>query len=217
MATDKKQHWQNVVFEPSGVTPGTYDRPSFTVNEFGFLTNVSSSATPSQTVIPTIGDLPGIPAPVTGDLAIVLDNGGGEEEIYVWNDANVDLGAPYIKWRLIATTEMAPPRVNFRNTVVSTAANTLLGAPTSLDAKVKAVHVTITSVYDPGTTMRVSEAGGAIWMPTTSINTQLTGTYTEELQGNDAKLSTTGQLQAEIIGAPLSGASLVYVEYVVQA
>ncbi len=217
MATDKKQHWQNVVYEPSGVTPGVYDRPQLTINEFGFITDAASSITPTQTVVSLVANLPSIPSPATGDLAIVLDNGSGEEEMYVWNDANADIGAPYVKWRLLATTEDTPPRVNFRNQGVTTDAVTNIGAVTSFDAIVKAIHVTIDTVYPPGTTMRIKELGtiGEL-MPASSINTQLAGTYTEDLAGNNFKLATTGQLQCEIVGGPAFGIALVYVEYIVQ-
>ena len=217
MATNKKQHWQDVVFEPSGVVPGTYDRPQFTVNQYGFITDATSSVTPSQTVVPTINDLPGIPSPATGDLAVVLNTGGSEEEeLYIWNNANTDLGAPYVKWRLLATTELATPPVNFRNEIVGIAPATALGPVTSPDAIVKAVHVTITVPYTFGTTMRIVEDGGPTLMPTSSINTQLIGTYTEELSDNNTKLNNTGQLRSDLFGGPLVGQSLVYVEYIVQ-
>lgn len=68
-----KKFWQDVVLEPTGVVPGTYDRPSFTIDENGIITNISRSVTPSYTVVPTILDLPGIPSPATGDLANALN------------------------------------------------------------------------------------------------------------------------------------------------
>lgn len=217
MADQKKLYWQDVVYEQSGVTPGTYDRPSFTVNQYGFITDVSGSSTPIVITIPTILDLPGIPSPTTGDQALVLDDGSGGQDLYVYNALNSDLGPPLGKWRLLASTALGTPPTNYINEVVALDASTNLGAPTSLDAKLKRIDVSITFPYTPGTTMSIKEQSGLTWMPSTSINPELVGTYSLEIPENDFKISNTGQMQAVIGGAPVVGASLVYISYIVQS
>lgn len=219
MATEKKKHWQNVVYEPSGVTPGVYDRPVLTIDEFGFVTNAAPSSIPTQTVIPTIGDLGGITGMNTGDLAIVLNLGGTEEEeMYVYNAGNTDLGAPLGKWRLLASTELATAPMNFRNEIIGnmTLINNV-GAPLPLSAKIKAVHATIISTYDPGITLQVRENTGGTWLFTTDVNAQLAGTYSRDWASNNGNMVFNGQLEAVLSGAsPGGGSALIYVEYIIQ-
>ena len=79
--------------------------------------------------------------------------------------------------------------------------------------------MTILTAYDPGVTFQVKEkgVGGIVWMPTTSINAQLPGIYTEDLAGNNAKL-VTAQLESQISVPSFGGGSaLVYIDYIVQA
>ena len=57
------------------------------------------------------------------------------------------------------------------------------------------------------------QGGNPSWMPSTSINTEALGVYTEDLRGNDVPVVGT-QLQALIAGGPGVGDALVFVTYI---
>ena len=254
MATNKNEHWLNVVF---GETPyeipgveglivpaGTvgerpaafgidlknglirYNTDNFAMEGFinGEWRNFLVGETPTVEVVDTINDLQSVPTPVDGDLSVVKDN-SGEEELYVYNSANTDLGLPLLKWRMLATTESSPPRVNFRNQLfdASVAVNNI-GDPvlTPYSPFVKEINVDIQQAFNPGRTLQVQEGGASVLMSTAEINPQLVGTYQKLIPGSwnadpTYALTTTGQIQAvQGGGTGGPGLAVVYVKYVVQ-
>ena len=96
---------QEVVLTPTGVAPGSYGPAQITVGADGRITNASNASVATVSTVSLVGQLPTIIGPVNGDLAVVLDDGAGNEEMYVWNASNADLGPPLNRWRRIATTD----------------------------------------------------------------------------------------------------------------
>jgi len=253
-ATDKQEHWLNVVFRelpyvipeteglvlPSGTTA---ERPPLAPNlqnglirynldtnrlesfTAGSWQNILQGNEPTINTVALIANLPSVPAPIDGDLATVLDDGSGNEEIYIWNSANADLGIPLNRWRLLSTTEMNPPRVNFRNETIdyTTPGVNNVGGPAAVvySPFVKEINVSITQAFDGGATLSIQEGGGSLLMSTAEINTALVGEYqriTPQSNNTDPTyaLLSTGQIQAVLTGAPTQGQAVVYVKYVVQ-
>ena len=215
MADPKTEHWKDVVLDDTGVVPGTFGPAQITVGADGRITGALSLPASSITVVANIAGLP--VAASSGDKATVLDDGSGNEQEYVWNDANVDLGAPLRKWRLLATTASSITRVDYRQDTIATAAGNVISTPITGTSIIKEVFVEITTAYSPGTSITIQNDGGFIYMSSAQNNPLLVGTYSVGLQGNVTDDSTNGgagDLEAIIGGAPGVGAAVVFVELV---
>jgi hypothetical protein len=214
--TPKTDYWQEVVLTPTGVAPGSYGPAQITVGEDGRITNASNASVATVSTVSLVGNLPTIIGPVNGDLAIVLDDGFGNEEMYVWNSSNADLGPPLNRWRRLATTDAQTLRQDYRQSTIDTTAVQNLSSAIPNTGIVKRVSVEITTPYSPGTSIEIQNTAAFVFMPFSSINPLLAGIYTEDLSGNlvDMLAAGAGQLTAIIGGAPGAGAGVVYVDWV---
>ena len=214
--TPKNDFWQDTVLTPTGVAAGTYGPAEITVGLDGRITNAANSSVSTISTVSLVGQLPTIIGPVNGSLAVVLDDGFGNEEMYVWNGSNVDSGAPLNKWRLIGTTDAQSLRVDFRQSAIDTTAIQNIAAVIPDTGIIKRVSVEITTPYSGGATIEIQDTAAFVYMSFSVINPQLAGIYSEDLAGNLADMITngTGQLRAVIGGAPGAGAGVVYVDWV---
>ncbi len=214
--TPKNDHWQDVVLTPTGVAAGTYGPAQITVGEDGRITNASNASVATVSTVSVVGNLPTIIGPVNGDLAVVLDDGSGNEEMYVWNASNVDLGAPLNRWRRIATTDAQTLRQDYRQSTLDTTAVQNISTAIPDTGIIKKVTVEITVPYDPGTTLEIQNTAAYVFMPFSDVNPLLAGIYETNLSGNlvDMLASGAGQLRAVVGGVPGAGAGVVYVDWV---
>lgn len=218
MATPKNDHWQAVVLTPTGVAAGTYNLANVTVDANGRVVNITSG---SSNAVPTAATIAGLPAitPANGLVAVVLDDGSGNEQLYVWNNSNSDLGAPLNRWRLLASTDVSGQPFGFRQDTIATGANQTIDAIIPDNGIIKSVAVEITTAYSGGATITIQDNDGFVYMPSTDINPQLEGLYKIDLSGNLNDIQTNsfagqGQMRAIIGGAPGAGAAAVYIEFV---
>jgi hypothetical protein len=216
----KNDHWQAVVLTDTGVAPGTYNPANITVGADGRITNASSSSVPIPEVVANVAGLSGVSPGVNGQQAIVLDDGFGEEAMYVWNDANADLGAPQFKWRELANTGViADPPFGFEqeDSIGSAAGNINVGGLIPTTSIIKSVAVNIITPYDGGATITIADNTGFIYVPAASINPAISGLYEVSFAGNIDTLAdnsgTTGQIRATIGGAPTVGDATVFITY----
>ena len=214
--TPKNDFWQNQVLTDTGVAAGTYGPAEITVGADGRITNAANSSVSTISTVSLVGQLPTIIGPVNGSLAVVLDDGFGNEEMYVWNSSNVDSGAPLNKWRLISTTAALTVRKDYRQSAIDATAVQPIDIPIPNTGIIKRISVEITTPYSLGATIEIQDAVAFVYMPFSVINPQLAGIYSEDLSGNLADMITngSGQLNAIIGGAPGAGAGVVYVDWV---
>jgi len=255
MATNRNDYWLNSVWgELPYKVPGveglilpagtTAERPSvgtglapghmrYNTNtnrieayvNFNWETVVSGSI-PTIITVPNITSLPAAPQ-TDGAISVVLDDGDGHELLLVWNNSNTTI--PTLdKWRLLSSTELFSDSVVYRNQVISDLALQPIGNAfrTAFNPYVKEINVTITQAFDPGRTMFIQEAGGAVLMNSALINPQLVGTYQLKVQGStnvpdgnfdDYLVVTTGQIMAVIAGGTGGGGeAVVYIKAVTQ-
>lgn len=211
----KNDHWQEVVLTDTGVVPGTYSPAEITVGADGRITSATNATVPDVSIVSTVTGLSTIASPSNGDLAIVLDDGSGNEEIYVWNSANSDLGAPLFRWRLLSSTLTQVQRTDYRQDTLSLVTKDL-STPIPDSGIIKEIAVTITTAYSGGATISIQDDTGFVYVPAASINAQLVGTYKTFFDGNvDTVLSNgSGQLRAVVGGAPGAGAAVVFAQYI---
>lgn len=258
MATNKNDYWLNNVWgelpyrvpgeeglvlpsgttaeRPSGATgpfPG-HIRYNDDLNRLEAYVNfqwetVLSGDIPTIVTVPLIANLPPAPQP-DGALATVLDDGDGHELLFVWNNANPDIGNPFVKWRLLSTTELFSSAVVYRNQVITSTGGTPqnIGAAfaTLFNPYVKEINVTVVDAFDPGRTMFIQEGAGGILMATGLINLQLPGSYQLKIPDStnsnadgiqdDYLLSNTGQIQANFNATGGAGRAVVYIKAVTQ-
>lgn len=256
MATNKNDYWLNSVWgslpyrvpgqeglvlpsgttaeRPSGATgpfPG-HIRYNDDLNRLEAYVNfqwetVLSGDIPTIVTVPLITNLPPAPQP-DGALATVLDDGDGHELLFVWNNANADIGVPLVKWRLLSTTELFSSAVVYRNAVVSDTAGTVpVGSPfaTLFNPYIKEINVDVQIPFAGGVVLSLQEAGGGPLMSSSLINPQLVGTYQLKIPGSnniadgfndDYLLAATGQIQLNVTNPSSSGRAVVYVKAVTQ-
>lgn len=214
--TPKNDHWQEIVLTPTGVAAGTYGPAEITVGEDGRITNASNASVATVSTVSVVGNLPTIIGPVNGDLAIVLSDGFGNQEQYVWNNSNPDLGAPLNRWRRLSTTDQQTLRADYRQDTIDTTAIKNLDSAIPDTGIIKRVAVEIITPYSPGTTIEIQNTAAFVFMPFSDINPLLAGTYVTDLSGNltDMITSGAGQLRSVIGGVPGVGDGVVYVEWV---
>lgn len=212
----KDDFWKEVALKPTGVAAGTYSIPQLTIDEDGRIVSASGGTVSTISTEATIAGLPNIVAPSNGDLAAVMDDGAGNEQLYIWNDANADIGAPLNKWRLIGSTESQVTRKDYRQLAIDISAIQDIGPVIPDTGIIKRVTVEITTPYSLGATIEIQDAGAFVYMPFTSINPQLAAIYSEDLSGNLDNMATngSGQIRAIVGGAPVAGAGVVYVEWI---
>jgi hypothetical protein len=215
--TPKSDFWQDVVLTPTGVLPGSYGPAQITVGADGRITNATNSVVSTISKVSLIAQLPTILGPLNGDVAVVLDDGSGNEEMYVWNSANADSGAPLNKWRRLSTTAAASSlRTDYRQSIIDTTAIQNIDSPVLNSGIVKSVSVEITVPYSIGTSIEIQNTAAFVFMPSSAINPLLAGIYKQDLSGNLTDMTTTGatQLTAVVGGGPGVGSGVVYVEWV---
>ncbi len=212
----KDAFWKNIALQPSGVAAGTYNIPQLTIDENGIITAASGGTVSTIPSVSTTAQLPTLIAPSNGDLAVVLDDGFGNEELYVWNSANPDLGSPLNRWKRIATTASQSTRKDYRQAVLDFSSMQNIGTVIPDGGVIKRVAVTITTPYTIGATVEVQNGVSFVLMPFSSINPQLAGTYIEDLSGNVDTMLTigSGQIMTIVGGVPAAGAGVVYVDWV---
>jgi len=212
----KDDFWKTVSLDPTGVVAGTYNIPQLTISEDGRITSASGGSVSTVSTVSTIADLPSVVAPSNGDLAAVMDDGSGNEQLYIWNDANSDLGNPLLRWRLVGSTETSVTRKDYRQSIIDITAVQDIDSVIPDTGIIKRVTVEITTPYSGGATMEIQDAGSFVYMPFSSINPQLAGTYIEDLSGNVNTIATngSGQIRAIVGGAPGVGDGVVYVEWI---
>jgi hypothetical protein len=216
MTTPKSDYWRNVSLPPSGVAPGTYSPVTLTIDEFGRVINaITSSSLSLLDSVPTINDLSTITPAPNGEIAVVLDNGFGHQELYIWNTANSDLGPPLFRWRLLSTTDIELFRVNYRQSNVGIVTQNI-AHPLPDDAIVKEISVEVIEEYSMGATIQIEDSGSFVYMPDLLINPQLESTYETILHENITPSLMLGgtQLIAVIGGAPAVGSCRIYVKYI---
>jgi hypothetical protein len=217
--TPKNDFWKNAALTPTGVAAGSYGPAQITVDEFGRITNASNASVSTVSTISLVTQLATIIGPVSGELAVVLDDGLGNEEMYVWHNTNADLGAPLNRWRRIATTAAAlSQRQDYRQIAIGIGANQLISSGIPDTGYVKRIAVEITTPYSPGTSIEIQDNAANVYMAFSSINPTLAGTYTEDLSGNLSNILTIGgagqgQMHAIVGGVPGVGAGAVYIEW----
>lgn len=216
--TPKTDHWQNIVLTPTGVAPGVYSPAEITVGEDGRITSAANASVATVSTVSLVGQLPTIIGPVNGDLAVVLDDGSGNEELYVWNNSNADLGAPLNRWRLIATTDQQTLRLDYRQDTLDTTANQPLDIAVPDTGIIKAITVEIITPYSPGTSIEIQDNAAFVYMPFSDINPLLAGLYKIDLSTNLTDIQTNsaagmGQMRAIVGGAPGVGTGAVYIEW----
>ncbi len=216
----------------SGLTPGhiRYNTSTNRLEAYvgaGTWEDIVSGNVPTITTAALVGNLPSGPQ-TSGAIAIVLDDGDQNELMFVWNNANIDLTAPYYKWRMISSTELFSDAVVYRNAVVSDTAGTVpIGAPfnTLFNPYIKEINIDIQQPFASGVGLSIQESGSGILMASGLINPQLVGTYQLKIPGsnnvvdgfNDAYLvNTTGQMQLNVINPSTSGRAVVYIKAVTQ-
>ena len=215
----KAQYWQQAILTPTGVAAGTYQNATFTVGEDGRLTQAASTTIPSVTPVSTVNHLATITMPTNGSLAVVMDDGAGDQELYVWRSTNPDVGAPLNRWKLMAST-LDRRRTDFRQGTVAQDAITHLDNPIPDLGIVKCITVEITEAYSPGTLMLVQDNTGFVYMSQEDIDPQSEGVYKKDLATNlNTMLDNSGPGQGQIrviaTGVPSAGSAAVYVEYIV--
>lgn len=211
--TEKKKHWQEVVFTPLVSNPGTFQNPCITVNEYGLITSVMECSTASFYVVDEPANLASIPLPSPGDIAIVRDESAGgdpdePEALYVF-----DADGAHSGWRKLASTQDLERHVDYRQGSFGIASVTAIGTPVQVASIVKRVSVTITTPYTVGATVDIRDSGGTIYAPNSAINAQVAGTYVVEIPDNATPV-TGSALQALVGGGPAAGAGFAFVEYV---
>jgi len=215
----KTDHWQNIVLTPTGVTPGTFSPAEITVGADGRITNAVNATVSTVDTVALVGQLPTIIGPTSGDLAVVLDDGFGNEEIYVWNASNVDLGPPLNRWRLLATTDQQTLRLDYRQDTLDTTANQPIDIVIPDTAFIKEITVEIITPYSPGTSIEIQDNAASVYMPFSDINPLFAGLYKIDLSTNLLDVATTaggagqGQMRAIIGGAPGAGSGAVYIRW----
>lgn len=213
----KNDHWQDVVLTDTGVAPGSYNPANITVGADGRITSAATSAVPIPTVVSVIGDLAAVPT-ADGKNVTVLDDGFGNEALFVWNTVNVDLGAPLFKWRQLANTSTSVPRFNYRqeNSIGSAAGIVAISTPIPDSSIIKEISINIVTAYDGAATILIRDDTGFSYVPNPAINPALPGIYTVSFKGNiDTMISNgSGQLEAVIGGAPTVGDATVFATYI---
>lgn len=198
----KNEHFQRLVLTPTGVTPGTYASAIVAVNDEGLITNIASSSTTANFVVADPGSLPSAPPATSGATALVLDNGDGTPAVYVFDG---------VSWFQVSVDPAGT--VRYRQEAINTTATQALGDTIGTNSIVKRVSLTITTAFSGGATIRVENTAGVIYMPTSSNNPQLLGTYEVELPSNNTAVGANDQLRVVVGGVPASGAGIVSVEF----
>lgn len=159
-------------------------------------------------------NLPSTSVP-NGSIAVASSDGFFNEQIYIWNDANIDLGAPLFKWRLSAATNDKNQGIDFRQQLISTNPVTLIGDPISKSGVLKEITVEILQPYNNNASISIQNSGSFTYVDETKINLTLVGTYKILFHSNINSFNDNGgtQLQAVISGNPTTGTALIYAKY----
>lgn len=241
--TRKGRYWEQTSLPVIGsLTPGSYNNPVLTVDEYGRITSISSSPISGQIhglndgspvpngpfgIINFIG--PGVSAYDGGGGTIDVLIPGGGSGIAVEEEGTLVIGGPHMILNFEGTNVTAsndglgrvnvvvsdqPNSVRFRTATINTAAINSVGSPIGETEIVRRVTVTVTTAYDPGTTILVRDGLGTVYMPTTGNNPQLVGSYEYEIPANTTAVGVGGeQLYADVGGGPTTGEAIVEVRY----
>ncbi|MEE8551517.1 MAG: hypothetical protein V3T08_09730 [Gemmatimonadota bacterium] len=120
----------------------------------------------------------------------------------------VDVSA--INWTLTGSTAGIDPLI--RVVTIGTGATQNIGIPLPAFAKVQRVKLSVTTGYDPGTSIEIRDDAPTTYMATSENNPKKLGTYLSEQEGFIVA-GGTRQLQAIVGGAPGAGVAQVVVEY----
>lgn len=239
----KSRFWESVTNPVIGsLAAGVYVNPTLEVDEFGRITSISANAIPGTVqgldegisvpngpfgIINFTGG--GVTASDAGNGQINVFIPGGGTGIAIQEEGGLVSGGPhtiinYIGENITATNDgfgrvnvtVTDPDhiVRYRTHTIGISASNNIGDPIEAIGIVRTLIVTITSAYDPGTTIEIQDGLGTVLMPVSGNNPQLVGTYEFSLSSNVSAVGAGGeQLVAFVGNSPIAGAAVIEVIY----
>lgn len=232
----KGRHWENVALPIiTTVSPGSYNNPLITVDEFGRVIQISSSSGTGIAAQASGSTVPGGPfnilnflngtatAGATGVLDITTTGsvsaleegvaiaGGPFDSInFIGPDITAtDAGGGQLDINVLAG---GGSRVQFVRQAIGTSATQNVGLSIDPTSIVREISVSILSPYDSGTTIEIQDGLGNIIMASSFINAEVLGSYILPTPQNFTAISNP-QVVAIVGGSPTAGSALVDIIY----
>lgn len=237
----KGRHWENVALPIIGtLTPGTYNNPQITVDEYGRILLASSGAGGSgfgaqDSGTPVIGG-PFNTLNFAGSNTNAVLGAPGTLDITVTSAGSVialDEGVPIVGGPFSSINLVGPDivgtdagggqldltvftgggaRHQFVKEFGGIAATQDIGFPINPLGVVREVTVSIIVPYTAGVTVEVTDGAGNVLLASSSINAQLLGSYTLVTPENTTAI-VDPQIRFVVSGAPTAGNAVVEVIY----